>query len=962
MTTKTNVLSFWGKASTTGTWHPVAHHGLDVAATVSALLTSIPRFQMLAERLSPLHPETTRALLLFFAAVHDVGKFAPGFQGKVPELAAMLGICHRQSDSIRHTDYGSMFWNKWLSTVATFPVTGHSFKRCLQPLAVAAFGHHGTPQINLDADTPARQLFASNWQYAATYVEHCARLFLPDDIPLPCGSSEYTLRHLSWFAAGLYILADWIGSDETFFPHSFDAEGITMPAGAHATATAHTDDASDATPSSEPATDEKAHWSQALPEAETASYEALADYYVAALSRADKALTQCGLLPSTPQPHPSFATLFPQLANVTPHPLQQAAETLPLAETPQLFILEDLTGGGKTEAALVLAARLMAAGHGEGVFIGLPTQATANAMYERLAQTEEQLFPEEHTPTMLAHGGSRLHDAFQARIKVGPHTSRQEDDCRNTSRPWLADNRKKALLASCGAGTIDQALLGVLPSRHQALRLLGLSRSILIADEVHAFDDYTNELLQALLTFYAAQGGSAIMLSATLPQSMRAGFVAAYQRGRALAAYNASSEGYCPEFDDLPAPSKLTCADFPLITQVVSATHVNEIPVPPSPRQLHVAVQPHHTPAPLLAALCAVHKAGGCGAWVRNTVDDAIEARRILVDEHDLPENDVLLFHARYAGCDRQRIEADALTLFGKHSTPETRRGKILIATQVIEQSLDVDFDVLCSDLAPMDMLIQRAGRCHRHTREYRPEGFATPRMLVFMPDPETGLDAQWYARAFPIGRHVYRNVAVLWRTARLLHMYKALHLPDNARDLVEGAYGATGHPDLALPQAIETVSIAAEGEQAGARNLGHYNALAYTKGYAADSSDNKWDSDIHTPTRYGEPSVALRLICNMAAGLRLWAGKETQPQTLAMKLCIGSEVKVSCRRAQSSPCPQDCKRPLAALLEQMPDKGKWCIPVVLCQTPEGQWRGEVLADDRRQTVVYNLRNGLQFL
>lgn len=952
------LISFWGKTSTTGTWHPVAHHGLDVAATVNALLTAVPRFGLLANRLSPFAAETTRALLLFFAAMHDVGKFAPGFQGKVPDLAKALGAHHSQFDTTHHTDYGSMFWTTWFPTAADFPLKDRSARACLQPLAIAAFGHHGTPQVNRDADNRARQLFGANWDHAAAYTTHCARLFLPD-ATLPATGNEYSLRPLSWFAAGLYILADWIASDDAFFPHSCKVP--CAPAG-----TAAPQHATHASPYAPPATETLPQWSQATPPADASTYEALAAHYAAAITKAHAAIAQCSLLPPAPQPQPAFTTLFPQLAGVTPHPLQHAAETLPLADGPQLYILEDLTGGGKTEAALLLAARLMAAGHGEGVYIGLPTQATANAMFERLVHTAGHLFPQAHVPTLLAHGGSALHEGFQASIRSMPssasaHPAQQEDDSRATSTPWLADNRKKALLAPCGAGTIDQALLGVLPSRHQALRLLGLSRSILIADEVHAFDDYTNELLQALLTFHAAQGGSAIMLSATLPLSMREGFVAAYQQGRAIAAYTTTPQGYCPEIDDLPAPSQLTCADFPLITQVISATSTNELPVPPSARQLHVSVQPHPTPAPLLAALCAVHTAGGCGAWVRNTVDDAIEARRILIEEHNLPADDVLLFHARYAGCDRQRIEAQALALFGKHSTPETRRGKILIATQVIEQSLDVDFDVLCSDLAPMDLLIQRAGRCHRHPRTHRPAGFTAPCMLVFMPDPHTGTDAQWYARAFPIGQYVYRNVEVLWRTATLLHMHGALHLPDNARELVEGAYGATNIPQLTPPAAITDASTKAEGEQAAARAMGSYNALRYTSGYTDEASENKWDSDIHTPTRNGEPSVSLRLICNTPKGLRLWADRESTHNTISMAQCIRSEVKVSYRRAQAAECPPACKEQLKALTEQMPDKGKWCIPVVLEPMAEAQWTGSVHDQhDNIYTIIYDQNTGLQ--
>ncbi|WP_419602660.1 DEAD/DEAH box helicase, partial [Thiolapillus sp.] len=209
-----------------------------------------------------------------------------------------------------------------------------------------------------------------------------------------------------------------------------------------------------------------------------------------------------------------------------PTPLQQACLDLPIGTEPQLFILEDVTGSGKTEAALILAARLMAAGQAQGLYIGLPTMATANAMYDRMSTVYERLYrPGEPRPSLiLSHSARHLSESFQQSLLAAQasatHYGEEESIVAQCNR-WLADNRKKALLADVGIGTIDQALLAVMPARHQSLRLLGLVGKVLILDEVHAYHAYTSEPLKRLIRFHAALGGSVILLSATLTRKQR---------------------------------------------------------------------------------------------------------------------------------------------------------------------------------------------------------------------------------------------------------------------------------------------------------------------------------------------------------------------------------------------------------------------------------------------------------
>src|SRR5690606_25025277 len=184
-----------------------------------------------------------------------------------------------------------------------------------------------------------------------------------------------------------------------------------------------------------------------------------------------------------------------------PTPLQAYAQTVELGKVPQLFILEDVTGAGKTEAAMVLVHRLMASGLASGLYVGLPTMATANAMYKRMSESYRRLYAEQELPSLvLAHGASKLSKAFSDSVALSTQTDDKNYENNELSasaycNQWLADSRKKALLADVGVGTIDQALLGVLPARHQSLRLFGLTNKVLLVDEVHAFDPYMRSLL-----------------------------------------------------------------------------------------------------------------------------------------------------------------------------------------------------------------------------------------------------------------------------------------------------------------------------------------------------------------------------------------------------------------------------------------------------------------------------------
>ncbi len=870
---------YWGKASKTdAAYHLLVYHCLDVAAVAHHILEADTH---LHDRLCALVPDMApgdlTALFLYFAALHDLGKFGPAFQHKRPDLVTLLGgEPLRFYNREHHSHLGqALFFDRairraWPEALRALPQD--EARDILGPLAQAAFGHHGRPPQGFDGNL---RLPPATVEALQRFLDAVVRLTLPPGLRLPDGdAAEDCFKPISWLFAGLLVLADWIASGSGF-----------------------------------------AYVATPMP---------LAEYYADhALPQARTAVYGSGILCPPPRRGGEFHTLLPHIKKeYAPTPLQ--AHALAVAGTgngPQLFIFEDATGAGKTEAALLAAHALMTRGAAEGFYIGLPTMATANGMYARLAASYRALFEEATTDApslMLAHGARGINDAFLDSIGLehGKPSDSDEEDGNDTREAgafcaaWLADNRKKALLAPCGVGTLDQALLAVLPAKHQCLRLLGLGRNVLVADEVHAYDPYTTRLLERLLTFHAGLGGSAILLSATLPRRIKQRLAAAFCEGA----------GY-----DTP---RLTDKPLPLATRLASGVF-GETPLP----QTHtrsIAVEMTDSVERAYDRLAAVHAAGGCAILFCNTVDRAVAAHARLAAR--LPADDLLLFHARFALCDRLAIEKRVLSIFGKDATPESRRGKILVATQVAEQSLDIDGDFIVTELAPMELILQRTGRGHRHQRPWRPEGFETPAMLVIAPRVDAAPDLGWGEAELGKGLFVYPAHDLLWRTATLLAARERIELPRDARELVEGAYDEDSLP---TPAALTGAEDKAKGKDCAENSLAEANALDFWQGYGESAADGGWYDDRIVPTRLGEPTVTLRLLKVVGDGLELWAGPEMTAHS-----CARSEVSVAYRRVAELAPDDAWQKRLAAFTATMPDAGRWVTLVPLAETEEpGVWR-----------------------
>ena len=705
-------------------------------------------------------------------ALHDLGKFSRSFRAALRDGAPQ---------SLYHWQHSHRLLERLDEGLAER--MGGS-RRVRRILAAAVAGHHGGPPAPQDARQDRRQdTQIGSEGFEAAERALAAVLALPLDASL-ADITDAQAKALSWRLSGLTIQADWIGSNPEWFGPA--PPGISI-----------------------------------------------SDYWRMALDRADVVVEAAGLERARPRIG-GAARVLPH--GRAPRPMQEAVASAALSEGPTLVLIEDATGAGKTEAALILAARMMEAGKGGGLFFALPTMATSDAMLPRLETVAGRLL--EGRPSLaLTHGRARQNGLFRTIRGRSGSAVEGEPSCGG----WLADDRRRVLLAEMGVGTIDQALLAVLPTRFSTLRLEALSRRILIVDEAHAYDPYMEAELSRLLRFQAMLWGSAIVMTATLPLGMRDRLAAAFQEGLGV------------------KPQALTTRHYPslgIVARDVSTPPV--APVPATCRRLPIRRLDGDEEA--LDALVSARACGAACVWVRNAVDDAIAAAEAL-RERGLEAN---LLHACFAVCDRLEREAEQVARFGRDGAG--RVGHVLVATQVVEQSLDLDFDVMVSDLAPIGSLIQRAGRLWRHMdlqpADSRP--VPEPELMVLSPDPAAVEDARWLHRVLDRGAWVY-PADVQWRTARAVFDAGVIDAPDGLRDLIEAVHGETARP---VPEPLERAEI--EGRKLRERQQARMSLIDPADGFAQPQLNAVW-SDERFPTRLGEPQATLRLARRVDGALRPW-------------------------------------------------------------------------------------------
>ena len=495
-----------------------------------------------------------------------------------------------------------------------------------------------------------------------------------------------------------------------------------------------------------------------------------ADGYRARLRSVQLALR----LPSrwTPSQAWRSAAFFTARFGFRPYPFQaKVVETAARVSAPGVMVIEAPMGEGKTEAALA-AAEVLAQRFGlTGIMFALPTQATADGIFPRIEKWIAEVSVEAHT-VFLAHGKSRYNRLYGALPRVGWNVGDDREAKGNVVVNQWFNGRKKGLLSDFVVGTVDQVLMGGLKQKHLAMRHLGLANKVVIIDECHAYDVYMGSYLDKILRWLGAYHVPVLLLSATLPEGRRRDLIQAY------AGPDLRGDG-----GGLPAAyPAITYLDGGLVRQAVAA---------PADRGQEVAVR-RMTEEELLAQLDDLTDGGGYVGLIVNTVGRAQRMAARLRERYG-PQQ-VRLLHSGFTSLDRTGREAEVLELLGRGRQLPPQR-TFVVGTQVIEQSLDLDFDLLVTDLCPIDLLIQRIGRLHRH-RNVRAPKLTEPLCLVldrtdgtFEPGAET-----------VYGRYQLMNARAL--------LPDRLSIPADIPVLVGEAYSKEG---VAMPETLAAAYAAAK-------------------------------------------------------------------------------------------------------------------------------------------------------
>lgn len=655
------------KTSGNNLWLPFWAHQADTAGTVRNLILNwLPAHirNYLDDRIcggmegeEPLYLR----LSMFLAYVHDIGKATSVFQSKIsslnPELVERLQKCgfsvpsadqYMTKDNLKHSYAGESILLKF---------------GCNPSVAAVVGCHHGTPFSGIEDPEDLMEFYEDRfyglegkksdygrkWEelwdsWISFSLQECG-FSTVDDLPEIDVPSQTLIT-------GLLIIADWISSNPEYASLlSIDEESNL---------------------------DYPERW----------------DSIWKAVGFPDQWLPTSFFMSDD-----SFAERFGFMPNAIQREIVEAAEN---ADSAGIYILEAQMGQGKTEAALA-AAEILASKTGcEGIFFGLPTQATSNGLFPRISSWALAQSESAQLSIRLAHGAAMLLKGYR---EMFHGTASQEEDNREglIVHSWF-EGRKQALLASFVTGTVDQLLLAALKQKHVMLRHIGLAGKVVVIDECHAYDAYMNRYLDRVLEWLGAYHVPVILLSATLPLRRRSELIEAY-----------TGENY-------PADSAWKTSDaYPVLTYY-DGSGIRQSAIHSEGRITRIRIV-RDTIAHIPCILHSCLYNGGAAGVILNTVSEAQKCAESLRNE--FPSYNVILIHARFTMDDRGDLEAALLRRIGKKSEyPD--RNVIVVGTQILEQSLDIDFDVLITQLAPIDLLLQRMGRLHRHERT-RPESLNVP-------------------------------------------------------------------------------------------------------------------------------------------------------------------------------------------------------------------------------------------
>ena len=735
MNIKPSINGFWGKLQRdeqeqTLAWLPLVDHCIDVAC-VFRVLCDISAIARTLEKTAG-QRLTAQQLdrLAVLALLHDIGKCNHGFQGKADPKAKFTA---GHTSEVGHLLTPGPWQDKLLAVLPK-----HELMDWFQPadsfaaFLIASISHHGRPaQFEGLSATLAAKLWQPNAERDpfAGIAELVA--VARKLFPAAFDSQVPTIQDnpaLQHRFAGLVMLADWLGSHAELF----------FPY--------------------EPEEKDRMTFSRAA---------------------ARRAVMAVGLDVETARSQlggglPEYRSVF----GFEPYSLQRRLYD---SRLPKRLIAESETGSGKTEAAIGHFLALFAAGEVDSLYFALPTRVAARELYERVRKYMHAFFGAACPPVVLAAPGYAKVDGQQPERILPPESHRWHDDeiIRTHERAWAAERPKRFLAAPIAVGTIDQALLSAMQVAHAHLRSVCLDRALLVVDEVHASDIYMRALLRHLLDHHMRVGGHALLLSATLGAAARAEFLTTKHRHIEWPDFEAAVATPYPALSGTGLPPEHLADD---------SARCKSVTLTPLPALID--------PIPSLQPLLREAVADGKRILVvLNTVARAVGLMRAVEDD---PALVTALFsckgvlcphHGRFARADREWLDAEVTRRLGKHSPDGAI---LLIGTQTLEQSLDIDADWLITDLCPMDVLLQRIGRLHRHDRGPRTPAICT--VLV----PEHASFEDWidrrngHVRGIAGLGAVYLDLGIVQLTRDQIGDGCDIEIPRDNRRLVE----ATTHPE----------------------------------------------------------------------------------------------------------------------------------------------------------------------
>jgi CRISPR-associated endonuclease/helicase Cas3 len=724
-------------------YHLLVYHCLDVAAVASEWWNNSPSLRRQFCQLTGLSEEETKAWLLFFIAIHDLGKLAILFQLKSksawqlinPELAKITTKISESYIKEYNHGFATVYWLYQDNETRFFVEDdedgmlgddNESWQAWFSWVSAVA-GHHGIIPEDFCKDKLAGMSGISNElleefkQDRLYLLQALEQLFLkPAGLNLANDPPKLTEETM---LAGFCSVCDWIGScsDEGAFEYQ-----------------------------------------QQLPKDNN-----LLPYFTSRLSIAKTLLIDFGLIGAGINNNANISALLEE--SYSPRPMQQLIAKLPIEIG--ITIIEATTGSGKTEAALLYAWMLLENNLADSIVFALPTQATANCMLERIEKIASKIF-KNNINTVLAHGRAKHQQKFiDIKNATKPNTAQNEEEALVQCANWLAESKKRVFLGQIGICTIDQVLVSVLPIKHKFVRGFGVGRSVLIIDEVHAYDQYMYGLLEEVLQQQQQSYSSTILLSATLPE---------YQKQQLMNCWDKRYKNKKNiSLKKIPYPLINFCSNNQAKT--FSLNNLDN-PVTEKTTSVKIELQKSTNLFPddeLLDRIIDAATKGVRVAIVCNLVDVAqkVFAKLRIRANTKLSDEQFILFHSRYTFNDRQKIESKVLEIFGKGSVRD--KGYILVSTQVFECSIDADVDWMITQLCPVDLLFQRLGRLHRHYI-LRLLGFEKPLCTILIPQ-----DIEYKSHEL-----IYGSARILWRTQQLLETSNnIINFPVAYREWIEAVY-----------------------------------------------------------------------------------------------------------------------------------------------------------------------------